>query len=187
MYDIQRLQQLLPFCKKIDIEAHDDQANGTRKVYVICNYTNGLVATLECPGMPADTQAMAELVVAGACQALAAAAVAGKFEYRKNKREVRRAGDDGKPWASCKPIPFCSVPEAPPIRQVKLTQADVIDVDGVPSVSSDMAQNRGPSSLEVSKARVKQLPPPPPEKLDKEKATRATEAMRKLLAEVSDE
>lgn len=186
MYDIQRLQQLLPFCKKIDIEAHDDQLKGTRTVYVICNYTNGLVATLECPGMPADTQAMAELVVAGACQALGAAAVGGKFEYRKSTREVKRADENGKPWASCKPIPFCSVPEAPNIRQVKLTQPDVIDVDGQAVVSSDMAQKMG-SSLNVSKGRVKALPPPPPEKLDQEKATRATEAMRKLLAEVSDE
>jgi len=149
-------------------------------VFVVCHYTGGMEARIECPGMPADTNAMAELVAAAAAQCLAQCASAGTWQVgtgtRKKTRTIKRDGGNGRPWSSGDRL-YGGPGAGPSPRDVTMTMPDVIDVDGLAMTSTADHQRRHPPKLPPPPKAL----PPPPEKLDADKARRASAAMAALL------
>jgi hypothetical protein len=189
-YDIPRLRSALPYCEKIDIESHDDKVNGVQRVLVTCHYTGGMRAEVECPVMPPTTEDMVDLVAAAAAQCLSKHTTGATFNLSRpngtgrSSRTIKRVGGNGRPWSDG-PRLYGGPGAAPSPREVCMTMQDAIDVDGV-ETSTSLHQRFTPPPKQ-RKPLALPAPAPPPERLDADKAKRASQAMAALLQATEDD
>lgn len=195
MYDIPRLKDALPFCKSINFDAHK-HADGSKKVIVICEYTNGMTAELTCPDMPKDTDQVIHLAMAGAFQCMLDYVTDAQFKVGSRTKSLKRGADGkikvfGDPLSSQPPI------GAPSKHKMLLTVPGVQDpFDGAKTSSQQGADSRlarlARSHLHPCLARGASSPALPARTadlgtLDPEKASKAASALDQLVKLADDE
>lgn len=195
MYDIPRLKDALPFCKSINFEAHK-RTDGSKKVIVICEYTNGMTAELTCLDMPKDTDQVIHLAMVGAFQCMLDFVTDAKFKLGSQTKSLKRGADGkikvfGDPLSSQPPI------GAPSKHKMLLTVPGVQDpFDGVKTSSQQAADDRlarfARSHLHPCLTRAASSPALPVRTadlgtLDPEKASKAASALNQLVKLAGDE
>lgn len=193
MYDIPRLKDALPFCKSINFDAHK-HADGSKKVIVICEYTNGMTAELTCPDMPKDTDQVIHLAMAGAFQCMLDYVTDAQFKVGSRTKSLKRGADGkikvfGDPLSSQPPI------GAPSKHKMLLTVPGVQDPFDGAKTSSQQAINgiTNPSLLPMHfNSRSVVIPALPARTadlgtLDPVKAAKAASALDQLVKLADDE
>lgn len=187
MYDIPRLKDSLPFCKSINFEAHR-HADGSKKVIVMCEYTNGMTAELTCPDMPKDTDQVIHLAMAGAFQCMLDYVTDAQFKAGTRTKSLKR-GADGKIEVFGDPLPSQPPIGAPSKRKMLLTVPGVQDpfdwrhINGITNPPSPLKHFDSRSVITPAlPARTADLGT-----LDPEKALKAASALDQLVKLAGDE